>query len=453
MKKKNSNVFIRIIKKLINFFDKILILPLAKLIVGYKESKKGRSGNFEKLITNKTFLIVFSLLLAIAMFFMVDRRSTSLIDKSAEVLYGQKVSAIYNEEEYVVEGLPNKVDITLIGRKSDVYLAKQYPAQEVSVDLRGLGEGTHTVKLKYSQDVSSVEYKMDPSTATVVISKKVSSTRNLSYDILHQDNLNAQLQIDDVKLSRSDVIIKGSESKLKEVASVKALVDIDNISNPTVGETTLENIKVVAYDKNGKRVKVEIVPEKVSATISIASPSKEVPIKIIPTGKAALGKGIDTMESSVSKVTIYGKQSVIDKIESIPVNINISGLSTSKDFNINLEKPNGVRALSAKTAIIKVTMADATATKVVDDIYIETKNLSSNYKVQALSKNDSKISVIVTGTDKVLESLDTSTISAYIDLKDKGVGEYEVEVVVTGNDLRAVYKPKVSKVKVRISEK
>ena len=46
------------------------------------------------------------------------------------------MTAEYNEEAYVIEGLPETVDITLIGRSSDIYLAKQYPTNEVSVDLR-----------------------------------------------------------------------------------------------------------------------------------------------------------------------------------------------------------------------------------------------------------------------------------------------------------------------------
>lgn len=451
--KKKSNIIVRFLKAIAHLFDKILILPLAKLIVKYRDSRKLSSANFEKIINNKQVLIILSLLLAFASFLFVDRKSATLIDKSAEVLYNQKVTAIYNEEEYVIEGLPSTVDITLIGRKSDVYLAKQYPAGEVSVDLRGLGVGSHTVKLKYSQDIPSVEYKLDPSTATVVISKKVSSTRTLSYDVLHQDNLNKKLQVDDVKLSRSDVIIKGSEAKLQEVASVKALVDIDNISNPTVGETNLENVKLLAYDKEGKRVKVEIVPGNVTATVVITSPSKEVPVKIIPEGTPALGKGIDSMSSSVDKVIIYGTQSVLDKVDSIPIKINVAGLNSSKDFNVNLEKPQGVRDLNVKTAVVKVTVDNVTDSKTVNNVYIETKNLGSNYKVQALSKEDSKISVVVKGTKKVLDALDESSISAYIDLEGKSAGEYEAEVIVSGTDLRATYTSKVTKVKVRITEK
>ena len=44
------------------------------------------------------------------------------------------------------------------------------------------------------------------------------------------------------------------KDELKQVANVKALVDIDNISNPKAGTFTLSDIKLVAYDVNGDLV-------------------------------------------------------------------------------------------------------------------------------------------------------------------------------------------------------
>ena len=38
-----------------------------------------------------------------------------------------KTTVNYNEALYVVEGVPEEVDVTFVGRKMDVYLAKQYP--------------------------------------------------------------------------------------------------------------------------------------------------------------------------------------------------------------------------------------------------------------------------------------------------------------------------------------
>ena len=70
-------------------------------------------------------------------------------ENSAEILKSQPVTAIYNEEAYVIEGLPETVDITLIGSKTDLYIAKQSVAHEVRVDLTGLKPGQHKINIKF----------------------------------------------------------------------------------------------------------------------------------------------------------------------------------------------------------------------------------------------------------------------------------------------------------------
>ena len=59
----------------------------------------------------------------------------TLTETSAEVIYNQPVNYVYNQEAYVVEGLPESVDITLIGRDSDLYLARQLSTHDVTIDL------------------------------------------------------------------------------------------------------------------------------------------------------------------------------------------------------------------------------------------------------------------------------------------------------------------------------
>lgn len=53
---------------------------------------------------------------------------------------------------------------------------------------------------------------------------------------------------------------------------------------------TLKNVQLVAYDTNGKVVDVEIVPRSVTAKVTITSPSKEVPLKIVPKWRFSLWK-------------------------------------------------------------------------------------------------------------------------------------------------------------------
>lgn len=440
------------LKKILLFFDKWLITPITKGILFITDYTKNNGKEIEKFINKKQTLIVLSLIFAFIVFIVVDQNSNTIINKKAEILYNQPVVAEYNQEAYVIEGLPETADITLIGRQSDLYLAKQYPVNNISVDLRGLKPGSHKVSLKYNQQLSSIDYKIDPSSATIVIYEKVSETRELDYDILHKDNLDKKLVIESIDLSRNDVIIKGAEYKLKQVANVKALVDIDNISNPKAGTFTLSDISLVAYDVKGNLVDVEIVPNTVEATIKIASPSKEVAIEVNPVGELAFGKSIKEITPSISKVTIYGDQDIIDKITSIPVDIDVSNLNASKSYNINLKKPSGVRNISSKTINVKVELDDV-VTKEVSNINVTPLNLKDGLKVQAVTEADSQVTVVVKGSSDVIESLDTSTITASIDLNGYEAGEYDVDVKVTGSDVRLTYESKIKKVKIRISEK
>ncbi|MCI5966848.1 MAG: CdaR family protein [Tenericutes bacterium] len=447
----------KISKKIILFFDKWLITPITKFILFITDFIKNNGREIEKFINKKQTLIVLSLVFAFLVFFIVDQNSDTILNKSAEVLYNQPVTAEYNEEAYVIEGLPTSVDVTLIGRTSDLYLARQYTSNlSVSVDLRGLTPGSHKVKLNYTQGLKalkSIDYKIDPSTANIVVYEKVSETRELDYDILHKDKLDTTLVLDSVDLSRNDVIIKGASYKLKQVATVKALVDIENISNPKAGTFTLKEIPLIAYDSDGKPVEgIEIVPTSINAQVKITSPSKEVPLQVIPSGEVAFGKSIKEFSTSIAKVTIYGDESVINDIESIPVKIDVTNLSSDKTFKVNIEKPAGVRNISSKTVTVKVSM-DEVITKDFTDCNISIVNLNSNYKAYAVSKEDSSVTVVVKGSSDVVNALDPNTIQATVDLTGYGPGEYEVEVKVTGNDLKLTYESKTKKVKIKIEQK
>lgn len=444
----------KIFKAIGHFIDKKIILPIAKFFAGITNKFKGNGRNFERILTRKPGLIIISLLIALGVFFIADSKTTSLIETSAEVLYDQPISATYNEEAYVVEGLPKTVDITLIGRKSDVYLAKQLPTNDITVDLTGLKPGVHKVNLKYKKALSSVEYKLDPSVATIVIYEKQSKEKEVNYEVINKDKIDSKLMVEDVSLSTDKVFVKGKEATINEVASVKALVDLKNLVDPGVGEQELKDVKLVAYDNKGKKVNVEIVPSKVTATVKIASPQKEVPIRVIPKNykNIVFGKSISSITPNISKVTIYGNSSKLEKISYIPVYVDVSDLKEDKQFALTIKKPTGVRAMSASNVTVSVSLGDET-TKEFDNIYLEYENLGDGLVVQAASQDSTKVTVSVKGVQKVLSDMDPTTIKAYVDLKGLKAGQHEVPVLVTGSDLRAKYSSKTTKVTLRITEK
>ena len=450
--KKIGKGIVRFFRNILLFFDKWLITPLTKLILKIMRLLKDLTKNFDKVSGKKSTLLIISLLLAFIVFIIIDQESNIMIDQYAEILPNQPVSAVYNEELYVVEGLPKEVDITLIGQRRHIFLAKQSPSKGVSVDLTGLKPGNHRVTLKYTQRLRSLDYKLDPSQVTVTIYEKVSQNRTLTYDVLHQEALDTKLYISNAEIDRSEVIIKGAEYMLNDVASVKALIDVRNIPNPKAGEITVKDIPLVAYNNDGKVLDVEIVPKTVAANVTITSPSKEVPIRIIPKGNLAFGKSIKSMDANISKITVYGAQEAVEKLEQLEVEIDVKGLDRDKEFNVTVKRPKGITEVSNKTMTIKVTV-DNSSSKEIENIPVGAENLASNLKVQALSESDRAVTVVVKGSEDAIKDITANDITAYVDLTNYGVGEHEVEVKVTGTDLKLAYGSKTKKIKVRITQK
>ena len=158
--KKKKNILFIFLKNIIKLIDKTIVVPITKFFLMISEKFSKNTGGLERWLVKKNTMVFISLLIALIFFFYVDSRSTVLIDSSAEVLRNQVVEATYNKEAYVVEGLPETADVTLIGRRVDLYLAKQLSTGSVTVDISNLKAGTHKVDLNYESSINSVDYNL-----------------------------------------------------------------------------------------------------------------------------------------------------------------------------------------------------------------------------------------------------------------------------------------------------
>ena len=427
------------------------MVPITKLVV-YTTSKFDRSGKkFENWLSKTNTLLYVSLFLAILIFIVIDQKIILFTDNSAEVLKDRPVNVIYNEEAYVIEGLPKTVDITLIGSKTDLYIAKQSSSHNVTVDLSGLKPGTHKVNLEYTQNAGKIEHMVNPSVATVVIYQKVSETRTLSVDILNQDSLDSKYAIDQVLYDTDKIVIKGAEHQLKQVVSVKALVDINNLVSTEVGTTTLRDVPLKAYDSEGNVVNVEIVPEKIDVDVVISSPSKEVPLKIIPVGDVSFGQAISAFNTSVTRVTVYGDAAALESLNSIPIEIDVTDLKSNKEYKKEIPKPVGVRSLSVSNVTINVIL-DAVDSRDIENITVDPRNVADGLSPQAGNSQAASITVNLKGVTSVIQAIRASDITAYVDLEGyTEPGEYEVEVKVEGTDPKVQYTSKTKKIKITLT--
>ena len=448
----------KIFKNIISFFsriiDKLIVMPISKLILIINKKFEKPSKKFENWLSHTNTLLFISLISAILIFIIIDQRILTYSESSAEVLTIDQVNVSYDEDNYVVEGIPESVDITLIGNKADLYIAKQSPTNEVVIDLWGLKPGTHKVDIKYDQLSSGIRYSVNPSVATVVIYEKVSATKTLSVDLLNQDSLDARYIIDEASTDTDSVVIKGASYKVDKVATVKALVDINSLPDFQLGETITVSAPLRAYDEAGNVVDVEISPARVNVQLLIDSPSKQVPIQVIPTGHVVYNMGISNLiinNNENTMVTLYGPSEILSTIEYLPAYINVEGLSEDTQFKVNLERPTGVKHMSIDNVTVDVKLSNDISNVDIEDVTISQINLNSNYGVVPIDIDS--VTVKLKGVTNIVNNITADDINVYVDLKGLGVGTHEVSIIVNGNDPRVEYLSSVLKMNVRIYEK
>ena len=453
-------IFKDICSSIASVINRLIVFPISKLIykTTNKFDKKGKI--FENWLSRSNTLLFVSLIIAITIFVIIDQKIVNYSQSSAEVIQAHNIEVDYDEDNYVVEGIPENVDITLIGNKTDLYIAKQSPTSTVKIDLWGLKPGTHKVDIEYEQLSNSIKYSVNPSVATVIIYEKVFDEKTLSIDLLNQDSLNSKYIIESLESDTNSVIVKGAKYKVEQVATVKALVDIKSIvdenGEPKIGLGKKEKIvsTLKAYDEKGNVIDVELSPTKVEVELLIDSPSKEVPFKIISTGNVIYNKGISNFlinNNESSTVTIYGTKEALSSIEYIPIEIDVNGLTESTQFKVDIEKPNGIKSMSISTVTVDVKLSDDITNKSIEDIGISHINLGNGYSVAPVDIDS--ITVKLKGVNDVVESITSDDINAYVDLSELGVGTHSVDIIVTGEDPRVEYMPSVLQMKIKIYKK
>ena len=436
--KKIGRIIFVIFESFFKTIDKFIIMPISRLVYNLSKILNNNNIAFNKILNRPHFLLVISLIFAVICFVLINNKVISLVENEAEIIKNVPVNLIYNEEAFVVENVPDTINITITGRKSDIYLAKQLGEFQAELDLSQYSEaGTYKVKFDCPEAIDSVEYILDPSYLSVTIKDKVSEVHSVSYELVSTDDLDSKLSVGSVELDTTEVIVKGSEEALNEISSIKALISVSSEDYNEPGTYEMTNIPVVAYDKKGRILEnVEIVPEYLTGTIVLKSYKVTVPLSVSTTGSLVNGKAIASISinnNSSYSLDIYGEESEIKDIVSVPVTINIDGLGadTVKNYKVTISKPSKVRYMSVKNVTITATFGDEEQkTLQVNDI--ENKYLADGYSANIVSSNATQ--VVVKGVRSNIDKIDTSDINAYVDLSGLGEGVREVAVKVDNNN-------------------
>jgi len=387
------------------------------------------SSLIDKIVFSSKYLGPFSLALAILMcvvVYVTENNSLTSTLSSSKTLNNVSVNARYNSESFELSGVPSSCQVVLTGDAANVNSAASKTGA-CSINLEGYTEGTHTVSLTASGYGDNVTTVVTPSEATITLKKKTTAQFELSYDFINKNQLDSKyiLGTPEFSTGTDKINIRASQDTLNSIALVKALIDVSGQKSDFTVEAPL-----VAYDAKGKAVDAEIVPATVTATVKISSPHKTVPIVLNLVGNAPKGFAIDTVQLDHQTTEIYAPESVLQNVNEVSVNLDLSTLAGDTDIVQPVVLPAGVNSSDITTVNVKATLA-AEVSKTIDNIPINYKNNENS--LAASSVDYTSVSVTVTGTQSNIDQITENDIIAYIDIKGLEPGEYDLPIIIEKN--------------------
>src|SRR5690606_32855505 len=334
----------------------------------------------DRLMDNRWVTRIIALLLALLLFASVSFENQPaskspagipLFSNYSETLTEIPVNTYYDDQNLVVSGVPQYVNVTIEGPSGVTKREGLQKEIEVYADLTQLTVGTHKVKLQYRNISEKIKVKIDPAEITVVIQEKVTKEFPVEVDFVNRDQVAEGYSIGDPVVSPRVVKITGALEEIERVAIVKAVVDLKGVTKDFTQES-----RVAVYDKNQNVLSVTVEPNVVEIAVPIISPNKSVSFALKQKGKLPDGLSLVNITPTTNQVTIYGPTVVIDEISSIEAEIDLDDIREDSKIEVKVLIPKRVFKVMPENIEVAV------------DIEKKLLGMFSDLKIRSLSLRD-----------------------------------------------------------------
>lgn len=430
----------------------------------------------DKFMDSPWFLRLTALALALSLFFSVraDQEKSSLanVGDSMDIIRDVPVEVFYDNENLVVTGVPETVNMTISGPTNLVQSAKLLKDFALKVDLRSMPMGRHTVQIQTENISNKIDVKLDPATIEVDIEEKI--TQSFRVDPEMNDKLLAEdYELVKMEVNPSTIEVTGAKSIVDSISFVKVSVTGDN----GIDKSFEQKGRVRVLDRDLNKLNVSIEPEEVTVKVDVEAYHKEVPISVKQKGKTKEGISVNSLTTDEKMVTLYGPRKTVDAIDQVNVDVDVSELSGSGKQSIELPKPKGVLKMSVDKVNVNIDVKvsseggkDTTEDDKSDDeaaappseestnsdvvteepssdgkepptvvkktrkftgIEIRIQGLDKSFVGSIVKPSDGVAAVTLTGEEKLIDSLTESDVTVFADAKSVNhVGEHVLPIFV-----------------------
>ncbi|SIT88137.1 CdaR family protein [Edaphobacillus lindanitolerans] len=299
----------------------------------------------DKFMDNPWFLRGVAFVLAVLLFLVVkteeDQAGRAAAGTDIAVLQDVPVEVFYDDENLVVTGVPESVNLTIEGPANIVQTTRALKDFTLFVDLRSLVMGSHTVRIQHENLSDKLDVRIDPDTVDVMIEERI--TREFRVDPELNERLLAENYIiNSIETDPATVMVTGAKSIVDSISFVKASISAEGgIDGPIE-----QQARVRVLDRELNKLNVDIEPAEVTVKADISEYTRNVPITLKRTGELPEGISVNEMTTATDTVKVSGPKSVLDKLEEIPVEVDLAKVTGTGKLSVEVPKPSGVTKVS-----------------------------------------------------------------------------------------------------------
>ena len=316
----------------------------------------------------------------------------------------------------ILEG--NTVNVTVNGKRSVLDKMKSSDLS-VTADLKQMSAfNLIDVEVKCDKfSYADLSFSTKPKMLTVSLEDKI--MKQFKVNVETKGSIDENYYIGSMEVKPNMIEVSGAKSVVERIADVRVLLELSG-ENKSFKQTKLVP---KAYDANGKEINssgLEFSHSSVTVKVNVQK-TKVVPIRVKTVGTVAKGYGMLQLDYDPSQVRITGEEADLRKVNSVPIEIDITDLRATLEKEIMLQEflPEGIiivgnsNSIAVKVTIEKMEARDYTFT--VSDIKIE--NLLENLNI-AYSDSNRTYKVTIMGMKDDLEAFSVEQLGAYIDLSN-----------------------------------
>ncbi|TVY08488.1 CdaR family protein [Paenibacillus cremeus] len=340
-----------------------------------------------------------------------------------EKIWNVSVTPKYDTDQYYVELIdPAQVTVSISGRDSVLKKVMNSATYSIELDLTKVGKGDHVLPLNPVGFPSNVVVKVSPPSVRVVVDEKKNKSMPVTVNVTGIPAVGMKAGQPIIKPMQVTVAVPSGS--YDAVESVRADVNVEKAQSAVSSK-----VKLVAYDKNGKPMEMATIsPAVVDVEVPITSPFTMVPLQLKLVGEPPRGFAVASIRQSTDKVTVYGPQNVLDRLEFYEgPQVSLSDLKDSKDFTLAIPLLKDVKQLDPDKVTVSVSIVPS-VTKTLEAIPLSIIGQNDGFDTKVVLPESGQMNLTVEGAPALIEKLKPQDVQAIVDVSNLPPGKHEVAV-------------------------